>query len=65
MLKSQKTHETICRHVAYNPLIESGSRIERRWYLRGPGPARFGWWAITPAGKAIWLGRTVAEILAR
>lgn len=32
--------------------------VLRGWRLSGPGPARFGWWAVSVAGAAAFLGKT-------
>ena len=38
--------------------------ILRGWHLDGPGPARFGWAAVAPTGRAWYLGRTLDSALA-
>lgn len=35
--------------------------IVHGWHLAGPGPARFGWAAKFPAGRTIFLGRSLAR----
>ena len=37
----------------------SDRTVEHGWRLSGPGPRRFGWWAVCAAGGAIYLGRTL------
>ena len=37
------------------------------WHLAGPGPARYGWGAVTASGNRVYLGRCeeLAEDFAR
>jgi len=42
----------------------SALTIRHGWGLDGPGPARFGWWAVHPC-RVRWLGRTRADVVAR
>ena len=39
----------------------AGGWIKYGWQLNGPGPARFGWWRISVAGAATYLGRKFEE----
>lgn len=36
--------------------------IFRGWALSGPGPARFGWWSVSPAGRNTWIGKSFADV---
>jgi len=38
--------------------------VRHGWGLDGPGPARFGWWAVHPH-RIQWLGRTRADVVER
>lgn len=40
----------------------SENAIVQQWGLSGAGPARYGWWAISPAGHRTYLGAT-AEVV--
>lgn len=40
----------------------SEDAIVQQWGLSGAGPARYGWWAISPAGHRTYLGAT-AEVV--
>ena len=46
-------------------VAEDDRNLERGWRLSGPGDARFGWWLVTAAGDASWLGSTAWDALSK